>query len=98
MYIFGGYNGNTKNHLNSLYRYSIKENLWECITSPGNIPCKRRRQACIQHEDKVYLFGGTRYICIYFFFFSVGKKSNPHKVTFELLMFEFYYYTKSYLQ
>lgn len=60
MYIFGGFNGNTKTHFNDLYRYSIKENAWEYLNVTGNIPCKRRRQACLIYKDIVYLFGGTR--------------------------------------
>lgn len=60
MYIFGGFNGNSKNHFNDLYRYSAKDNSWEYIEVKGLVPCKRRRQACILYEDKVYLFGGTR--------------------------------------
>lgn len=59
MYIFGGFNGNTKTHFNDLYRYSIKDNVWEYLNVPGAVPCKRRRQACIIYKDKVYLFGGT---------------------------------------
>ncbi|KAG7306015.1 hypothetical protein JYU34_008586 [Plutella xylostella] len=59
MYIFGGFNGNSKNHFNDLYRYSAKDNSWEYIEVKGLVPCKRRRQACILYEDKVYLFGGT---------------------------------------
>lgn len=60
MYIFGGYNGNTKAHFNDIYRYSILDNHWEFINVLGSVPCKRRRQACLLYDDKVYLFGGTR--------------------------------------
>ncbi|XP_026751898.1 kelch domain-containing protein 3 [Galleria mellonella] len=59
MYIFGGFNGDTKTHFNDLYRYSIKENYWEHINVGGFVPCKRRRQASLIYKDKVYLFGGT---------------------------------------
>lgn len=61
MYIFGGFNGNTKTHFNDLYRYSIKENCWEYMDVKGLKPCKRRRQACLLYKDIVYVFGGTRY-------------------------------------
>ncbi|KAI5636144.1 kelch motif domain-containing protein [Phthorimaea operculella] len=69
MYIFGGYNGNSKTHFNDLYRYSIKENCWEFVHASGKQPWKRRRQACINYKDKVYLFGGT------------SPCPNPHSVT-----------------
>ncbi|XP_047994369.1 kelch domain-containing protein 3-like [Leguminivora glycinivorella] len=59
MYIFGGYNGNTKMHFNDLFRYSIKNNYWELVHVNGQVPCKRRRQACLILKDKMYLFGGT---------------------------------------
>uniref|UniRef100_A0A2A4K149 Kelch domain-containing protein 3 n=1 Tax=Heliothis virescens TaxID=7102 RepID=A0A2A4K149_HELVI len=59
MYIFGGFNGNSKTHFNDLYRYSITDNIWQYINVGGSVPCKRRRQACLIHKDVVYLFGGT---------------------------------------
>lgn len=59
MYIFGGFNGNTKTHFNDLYRYSIRDNIWEYLNVSGSVPCKRRRQACLVYNDVVYLFGGT---------------------------------------
>ncbi|XP_072939267.1 kelch domain-containing protein 3 [Epargyreus clarus] len=59
MYIFGGFNGNTKTHFNDVYRYSISKNFWEHVKVDGVVPCKRRRQACLLLEDKVYMFGGT---------------------------------------
>ncbi|XP_063822675.1 kelch domain-containing protein 3 [Ostrinia nubilalis] len=59
MYIFGGFNGNTRTHFNDLYRYSFKDNYWQFLNVKGAVPCKRRRQACLIYEDKVYLFGGT---------------------------------------
>lgn len=61
MYIFGGLNGKTKTHFNDLHRYSIKGNYWEQVNVGGIRPCPRRRQACVQYKDKVFLFGGTRY-------------------------------------
>lgn len=60
MYIFGGFNGNTRTHFNDLYRYSIKDNSWQYLNVKGSVPCKRRRPACLIYQDKVYLFGGTR--------------------------------------
>ncbi|XP_053612416.1 kelch domain-containing protein 3-like [Plodia interpunctella] len=59
MYIFGGFNGNTKTHFNDLFRYSIEGNYWQEINVLGSVPCKRRRQASLLYEDKVYLFGGS---------------------------------------
>lgn len=65
MYVFGGFNGNTRMHFNDIYRYSIKENNWLHINVGGLVPCRRRRQACIVHKDKVYMFGGTS-PCLHF--------------------------------
>ncbi|CAH2231027.1 jg3469 [Pararge aegeria aegeria] len=59
MYIFGGLNAKTKTHFNDLHRYSINGNYWEKLNVSGIGPCQRRRQACLNYEDKVYLFGGT---------------------------------------
>ncbi|XP_014363466.2 kelch domain-containing protein 3 [Papilio machaon] len=59
MYIFGGFNGNTKTHFNDLYRYSINGNYWQYINVSGVKPCHRRRQACLLYNNKLYLFGGT---------------------------------------
>lgn len=59
IYIFGGYNGNVKDHYNDLYRYSTSLNCWQLLIIGGTAPCKRRRQACVVHGSKMYLFGGT---------------------------------------
>lgn len=59
MYVFGGYNSCNKRHYNTLHKYSFEKNRWYEIKIPGIYPCKRRRQVCVKHEDKVYLFGGT---------------------------------------
>ncbi|XP_023936479.2 kelch domain-containing protein 3 [Bicyclus anynana] len=59
MYIFGGLNAKRKKHFNDLHRYSLKGNYWEKLTVQGVGPCQRRRQACLNYKDKVYLFGGT---------------------------------------
>lgn len=60
MYVFGGYNGNTKNHSNTLYRFCLNGSYWQRLYVPGYIPRERRRQACLMYKDKAYLFGGTR--------------------------------------
>lgn len=59
LYIFGGYNGLCNVHFNDLYRFSPVHNKWHQLEPLGRPPSKRRRQACLVVEDKVFLFGGT---------------------------------------
>uniref|UniRef100_A0A0K8TG65 Kelch domain-containing protein 3 n=1 Tax=Lygus hesperus TaxID=30085 RepID=A0A0K8TG65_LYGHE len=59
MYVFGGYNGLTKEHFNDLLRFCPVTNTWSEVETTGKNPNKRRRQVCIVIDDKMYLFGGT---------------------------------------
>lgn len=62
MYIFGGYNPLKEQHYNHLYEYNPQTSTWKLLQPGGPKPCKRRRQACIPVGNKVFLFGGTRYV------------------------------------
>jgi len=49
--------------------YSIKwvflfseQNHWSLVSAKGSLPCPRRRQCCCKIDNKVYLFGGTRFV------------------------------------
>lgn len=68
MYIFGGYNAIKLEHYNDLYEYDPVTSEW-CLMKPqGESPCNRRRQACIVVDDRVFLFGGTRFVILQFAF------------------------------
>lgn len=71
LYIFGGYNALLKEHFNDIHCYDPVASSWHLVKTFGKGPSKRRRQVCIVIEDKLYLFGGTRYICVLLtFYFS----------------------------
>ncbi|XP_017772194.1 PREDICTED: kelch domain-containing protein 3-like [Nicrophorus vespilloides] len=59
MYIFGGYNAVLGHHFNDTYVYDPKTNEWTALSPNYSPPCRRRRQACIAVDDRVFLFGGT---------------------------------------
>lgn len=62
MYIFGGYNNLEEKHFNDMYEYNPHSSRWRMINTTGFKPCERRRQACVIVGDRLFLFGGTRYI------------------------------------
>lgn len=62
MFIFGGYNAVKGDHYNDLHEFDTKNNEWRLVHPIGEPPCKRRRQACILVNDRVFLFGGTRLV------------------------------------
>lgn len=64
MYIFGGFNSNLREHFNDLYEFNPLSNIWRKLSSCGEQPCRRRRQACVLVNDRIFLFGGTRYIFV----------------------------------
>ncbi|RWS07856.1 kelch domain-containing protein 3-like protein, partial [Dinothrombium tinctorium] len=60
MYIFGGYNGNIKQHFNDLHCFDTQTSTWHSIKIKGRkIPCPRRRQCLCLIDNRVYIFGGT---------------------------------------
>ncbi|KRZ37152.1 Kelch domain-containing protein 3, partial [Trichinella pseudospiralis] len=59
LYIFGGYNGLTNHHSNSVYRFNPNSSKWEKLKPGGCPPTPRRRQCCVKIGSKVYIFGGT---------------------------------------
>ncbi|KRY37343.1 Kelch domain-containing protein 3, partial [Trichinella spiralis] len=59
LYIFGGYNGLTNHHSNSVYRFNPNSLKWEKMKPGGCPPTPRRRQCCVKIGSKVYIFGGT---------------------------------------
>lgn len=62
MFIFGGYNAIRGEHYNDLYEFNPVKMRWKLVCPIGEPPCKRRRQACVLVKDRVFLFGGTRYL------------------------------------
>ena len=60
IYIFGGYNGTLKRHLNDLFEFDPETQIWTCVYTNGKNPCPRRRQCCCVVRDRLFLFGGTR--------------------------------------
>ncbi|CAB0002345.1 unnamed protein product [Nesidiocoris tenuis] len=60
MYIFGGFNGHTKEHFNDLFCFCPKTHTWSKVDTTGEKPCRRRRQVCIVIGDQMFLFCGTR--------------------------------------
>lgn len=59
LYIFGGFNGLTREHFNDLHRFNPVTCEWKRIHPHGTPPIQRRRQSCIPINHKVYIFGGT---------------------------------------
>lgn len=68
MYIFGGYNPLKEQHYNDLYEFDPQTNNWKQLHPLGEGPCRRRRQACVVVGDRVYLFGGTRYVRLFSYY------------------------------
>lgn len=62
IYIFGGYNAIEEKHYNDMYEYDPLHGKWRKINIFGQGPCERRRQACVVVGDRLFLFGGTRYV------------------------------------
>lgn len=60
MYIFGGYNALNFEHYDDFYEFNPVTNEWILLIPHGVGPCKRRRQACVMMDDRMFLFGGTR--------------------------------------
>lgn len=42
--------------------FCLVKNEWTLLKIQGHAPCPRRRQCCCVLGDKVFLFGGTRYV------------------------------------
>uniref|UniRef100_A0A915IZ08 Signal recognition particle subunit SRP68 n=1 Tax=Romanomermis culicivorax TaxID=13658 RepID=A0A915IZ08_ROMCU len=59
LYIFGGFNGNSKEHFNDLFKYDAHSKKWVKMLAGGLSPRPRRRQCCVPVADRVFLFGGT---------------------------------------
>lgn len=59
LYIIGGYNGNTLNHLNDVHKFNPVSNQWIRIHCRGKGPCPRRRHCSCVVENQLYLFGGS---------------------------------------
>jgi N-acetylneuraminic acid mutarotase len=65
IYVFGGYNGVERVHYNDLYKFDPKTSQWSLMEVHGRRrPCARRRQCCCVVADRLYLFGGTRFVAI----------------------------------
>lgn len=62
MYIFGGYNSKEEQHYSDMFEFDPQTLNWKCVKPLGHGPCDRRRQACVVAGDRVFLFGGTRYV------------------------------------
>lgn len=73
MYIFGGYNAIRGEHFNSLYEYDPKKCTWTKTDAFGEKPCERRRQACVSVGNRVFLFGGTRYLSKLYEFLGINS-------------------------
>ncbi|RWS28739.1 kelch domain-containing protein 3-like protein [Leptotrombidium deliense] len=59
LYIFGGYNGDIKQHYNDLYCFNPAKNSWSRSNIKGQLPCPRRRHCCCLIDNRIYIFGGT---------------------------------------
>lgn len=57
--IFGGFNGNTKEHMNDMWLLDTCTWTWRQIQPHGEGPEPRRRQALCQVGRQLFLFGGT---------------------------------------
>jgi len=57
--IFGGYNGQRKEHKNDLWVLDTETFRWNEIQAYGAGPNPRRRQALCRVGSKIFLFGGT---------------------------------------
>lgn len=62
IYVFGGYNALEEEHFNDMYCFCPNTNVWCSVRAFGRSPCQRRRQACVIVRNKLYLFGGTRFV------------------------------------
>ena len=45
-----------------LFFLFVVKNQWSLVSVGGEGPCPRRRQCCCVIGDRVFLFGGTRYV------------------------------------
>lgn len=59
IYIIGGYNGITQNHLNDVHQYDPLEEQWSVIKCLGKGPCPRRRHCACVVRKQLFLFGGS---------------------------------------
>ncbi|XP_071480445.1 kelch domain-containing protein 3-like [Diadema antillarum] len=57
--VFGGFNHTIDTHFNDLHKLDLSSMEWKKVECKGKIPCKRRRQCCIVHRDRMIMFGGT---------------------------------------
>lgn len=64
IYIFGGFNGIHDEHFNDLYCFDPALNRWGLVESVGRLPCPRRRHVSLVIDDRVYIFGGTRWFVL----------------------------------
>lgn len=62
MYIFGGYNSVIEQHFNDMYEFNPESHVWKKLNCLGKNPCERRRQACVAVGDRIFIFGGTRFV------------------------------------
>lgn len=62
LYMFGGYNSLMDRHFNELYSFDPDTNVWQVMKTVGVPPQPRRRQVCLVLGQRMYLFGGTRYV------------------------------------
>ncbi len=58
IYVFGGYNFESKSYLSTAERYNTSTNKWERIRSSTNNAVARASHASIAVGDKIYILGG----------------------------------------
>jgi hypothetical protein len=59
LYLFGGTNGCTFS--NSLYKYDLKKDKWEILTTSGNCPTPRYKHSSLIIDNYLYIIGGGQY-------------------------------------
>ncbi|XP_063958403.1 kelch domain-containing protein 3-like [Lytechinus pictus] len=65
--VFAGFNHTIDTHFNDVHKLDLSSFEWKKVHCRGKVPCKRRRQCCVMHGDRMIMFGGT----------SPREKANP---------------------
>lgn len=65
LYIFGGFSGALNRHFDDMYEFDPVTCYWTKINPVGLGPTARRRQCTVLVGHRVFLFGGTKYVCCF---------------------------------